>query len=147
MLAGIKHLNCLDRVLAAAQLAADEPLAQEGWCCDAKGHIISGTKSNLFMIKDDSIFTPRLSECGVKGVMRAYLIACLKATSHTVIETDLCADDLHRADAIFMTNALIGVWPVRQINTHVYAISPLVRRCQAFTAPQSFCPMLYSAQS
>ncbi len=145
ILAGIKHLNRLENVLAAATLAKEYPAAQEGWCCDWQGNVVSGVKSNVFMIKAGCCYTPLLDHSGVRGVMRTHVLACLRTHHYTVTETTITPQDLRDADAIFMTNALIGVWPVTRIETPVpqcYPVPDVVRHCQSWVAPYSFCPLV-----
>jgi 4-amino-4-deoxychorismate lyase len=68
LLAGIKHLNRLENVLAASEW--QDPDMPEGLLSDISGHVISGTRSNLFMLRGDILYTPNLSRCGVAGVQR-----------------------------------------------------------------------------
>ena len=130
VLAGIKHLNRLDQVLASGELASQYPNAQEGLCFDMAGNLVSGIKSNVFFIKDAVIYTPTRSLCAVDGIMRRYVMTTLQAMGYQVVETQIKANWLDTADAIFFTNALIGIWPVRNIGTRVYAVPALVRECQ-----------------
>jgi 4-amino-4-deoxychorismate lyase len=62
-LAGIKHLNRLEQVLARAEW--DDPAIHEGLMCDLDGRVKEGTMSNLFWVEDSQLFTPDLSRCGV----------------------------------------------------------------------------------
>ncbi|HET9463522.1 MAG TPA: aminodeoxychorismate lyase, partial [Thiobacillus sp.] len=71
-LAGIKHLNRLENVLARAEW--DDPAIFEGLLCDDSGTVIGGVMSNLLMAKAGELFTPDLSQCGVAGVARARLL-------------------------------------------------------------------------
>ena len=139
VLAGIKHLNRLDQVLASGELANKHFNAQEGLCCDVAGNIVGGIKSNVFFIKDAVIYTPTSSLCAVEGIMRRYLMTTLQDKGYQVIETQIKASWLDTADGIFLTNALIGVWPVHNIGTRVYAIPALMRECQILVSEKSFC--------
>lgn len=71
LLAGIKHLNSLDQVLASAQIPAD---FDEGLCMDEQGTVIEGCRSNLLLTIDNDLVTPNLSKSGVEGVMLNHLI-------------------------------------------------------------------------
>src|SRR5574340_17078 len=77
-LAGVKHLNRLENVLAAAELNAaqrhDSQLA-EGLLLDAEGHLIEGTRSNLFLVSQGELVTPDLSRCGTAGMQRGRVMA------------------------------------------------------------------------
>lgn len=147
-LAGIKHLNRLDNVLAAAELTQQYPDAQEGWCCDQSGNIIGGVKSNVFIIKDDCCYTPPLQRAGVQGVLRAYLIDYLQSCHYPIVEATLTIEQLLKADAVFVTNALIGLWPVTHIATptpHTVNIPSIIRQWQAKVASCSLSPMSMEA--
>jgi 4-amino-4-deoxychorismate lyase len=112
-LAGMKHLNRLEQVMARAEWS-DSAIA-EGLMLDHAGHLIEGTMSNVFLVRAGKVQTPRLHRCGVAGVMRALVLQELAQRSAPVIEVDLVLDDLYAADEVFLTNSIIGIWPVRKI--------------------------------
>lgn len=124
-LAGVKHLNRLEQVLARAEWF-DTRMA-EGVMMDTGGHVISGTMSNLFAVIDDRLLTPDLSRCGIAGVMRGVIIAWAARRRLSVAETDLSLNDLYRADELFLTNSLIGVWPVHEIDGRRKEVGALTR--------------------
>jgi 4-amino-4-deoxychorismate lyase len=112
-LAGVKHLNRLEQVLARAEW--NDPAIVEGLMLDQSARLIEGTMSNIFLVRDGCIYTPRLHRCGVAGVVRELILKHMDgcAPAH---ECDLSVDDLIVADEIFLTNSLIGVWPVLKID-------------------------------
>ncbi len=112
-LAGIKHLNRLEQVLARAEWS-DERIA-EGLMLDHLGQVISGTQSNLFAVIDGLLLTPALDQCGVDGVMRRAFWRWAAGNGITVAEASLRPEALETATEIFVTNALIGAWPVREL--------------------------------
>jgi 4-amino-4-deoxychorismate lyase len=112
-LAGIKHLNRLENVLAAAELT-DSKIA-EGILLDEDGHLIEGTRSNLFLVRNGKLYTPDLSKCGVAGLQRERVIDYAKQHKIVCKITELTMDDLLAADEIFMVNSVIGLWPVREL--------------------------------
>ncbi len=124
-LAGVKHLNRLEQVLARAEWS--DARVAEGVMTDIGGHAISGTMSNLFAIIDDRLLTPDLSRCGIAGVMRGVIIAWAARRGLSVAETDLSLDDLYRADELFLTNSLVGVWPVHEIDGRRKGVGALTR--------------------
>ncbi|MEQ1669070.1 MAG: aminodeoxychorismate lyase, partial [Sulfuriferula sp.] len=73
LLAGIKHLNRLENVLARAEWQDTDIL--EGLLLDEAGHVIGGTMSNLFIIKGRQLYTPDLTACGIAGVTRDRILA------------------------------------------------------------------------
>jgi 4-amino-4-deoxychorismate lyase len=113
-LAGLKHLNRLEQILARAEWQ-DESIA-EGIVFDTKGNLIEAVFSNIFLIRNSELFTPDLSEAGVAGVMRRFIIETIapRASLNTQIKP-LNISDLMNADAAFLCNSLYGIWPVRQL--------------------------------
>ncbi len=126
VLAGIKTLARIEQVMARAEW--DDPEIAEGLMSDAHGRVVCGTMSNVFIIREGCVWTPDLSLCGVKGVMRAEVIAQACSTGITVREQELCVGDFAVADEVFVTNALIGIWPVTRLEDHDYMIGPVTRR-------------------
>jgi 4-amino-4-deoxychorismate lyase len=110
LLAGIKHLGRMEQVLASAQLRRN---VTEAIQCDASGRPIGGTRSNLFWVRAGDLYTPRLSACGVAGVMRQKVleIAQMLRIPWRIGDFEWC--DFEAADEAFLTNSLIGIWPVR----------------------------------
>ena len=113
-LAGIKHLNRLEQVLARNEWS--NPEIAEGVMMDGEGRLIEGTISNLFLVFDEEIHTPDLSLCGVNGVMRALLIDQQREAGKEVVIRPIHQNELKQADEVFCTNSLIGIWPVQQID-------------------------------
>ena len=111
-LAGIKHLNRLEQVLARNEWN-DE--FQEGLMLTAQGNVVDGTMSNVFAVQDNMIFTPSLNNCGVDGVMRRTIIQIAKDKDFTVYEKDFTKTELEKADELFLTNSLFGIWPIKTI--------------------------------
>jgi len=108
LLAGIKHLNRLEQVLAAAELPVGYP---EGLMRDTQGHMIEGIRSNLFIIAAGELITPDLSHSGVSGVMRE-LICQLQRVR--IKELDLSA--VLAAEEVFVCNSVFGIYPVTRID-------------------------------
>ena len=109
-LAGIKHLNRLEQVLARSEWQ-DMAIA-EGLMRDVQGHIIEGTMSNLFIVKDGVLMTPDLSGCGVAGITRGRILALAAGIGLRANVRPLSLTDLRGADEVFLCNSLIGIWPV-----------------------------------
>jgi 4-amino-4-deoxychorismate lyase len=125
VLAGIKHLNRLEQVLARGEW---EDEYQEGLMLDSRNRVIEGTMSNVFVIKDDALHTPKLDQCGVEGVMRQRLLELAHQQNIPAAVTELALVDLKRADGVLFCNSLIGVWPVQELGGQSYKIPPLTRR-------------------
>ncbi|CAD7840711.1 MAG: Aminodeoxychorismate lyase (EC 4.1.3.38) [Olavius algarvensis Gamma 1 endosymbiont] len=123
VLAGLKHLNRLEQVLARAEWR-DREIA-EGLMRDGRGRVIGGTRSNLFLVRAGRLLTPRLDTCGIAGTVRDLVLRIAGGFGIEVLERDLGRTDLVAADGIFLTNALIGVWPVRRLGTREMSIQDL----------------------
>lgn len=110
-LAGLKHLNRLEHILARAEWR-DENIA-EGLLLDTNGHLIEATVSNIFIVKDGALITPDLTHSGVAGVMRRFILESVAPELGLVsVITQLTLDDLYSADEVFLCNSVFGVWPV-----------------------------------
>lgn len=120
-LAGLKHLNRLEQVMARREW--ESATIAEGLMLDAIGRVVEGTLTNLFVWLDDRLVTPDLSHCGVAGVMRRLIMRLAMEHSIPVVESDLYEDQVKSADAVFLTNSLIGIWPVRRLDDIDYDTS------------------------
>ncbi len=111
-LAGMKHLNRIEQVLARAEWHDLEVF--EGIMLDVNGYVIEGTMSNLFFVRDQTLFTPELSQCGVAGVMREELLAYFsRQSAKTAVEGRFNFQHLANASEVFITNSVIGVLSLR----------------------------------
>ena len=128
VLAGLKHLNRLEQVLARGEWRDAEHA--EGLMLDTSGRVIEGVYSNLFLVKDGVLLTPDLSRCGVAGVMRAELLAQAEAQGLHCDVRDIGLDALLQADEVFLCNSLYGIWPVRALQRHQWSVGPLTRKLQ-----------------
>ncbi|PWB35901.1 aminodeoxychorismate lyase [Pseudomonas sp. SDI] len=129
LLAGLKHLNRLEQVLARNEW--QDPAFAEGLMCDQSGRPIEGVYSNLFLVRDGQLLTADLARCGVAGVMRAALLDA--AAQHSIVARvcDLSLLDLQQADEVFLCNSVYGVWPVRACESLNWPPGPLTRKLQA----------------
>lgn len=128
-LAGIKHMNRLEQVLARAEW--DCPDIQEGLMLDINGQVIEGTMSNVFLINDNGLYTPEIAQCGVRGIVRDIIIQLANTQGIPVIEKTISKDEIYAADEVFVTNSIIGIWPVKQIEGQCYEIGLLTRKLQS----------------
>lgn len=128
MLAGLKHLNRLEQVMARGEWQDAEHT--EGLMLDATGRVIEAVYSNLFIAKGGVLVTADLSRCGVAGVMRAELLAQAQALGIECQVRDLSYAELLAADEVFLCNSLYGIWPVRALQAHDWPVGPLTRKLQ-----------------
>ncbi len=106
-LAGIKHLNRLDQVIARAEWNDDA--IDEGLMRGLDGRIVCGTMTNLFVQRDGRLRSPALDRSGVGGVVRELLIELARRDERAVELADLDIEDVRRADALYVSNSLIGI--------------------------------------
>jgi 4-amino-4-deoxychorismate lyase len=126
-LAGIKHLNRLEQVLARAEWDDEY---DEGLMQDESGNVIEGTMSNLFACIEGAIVTPDLSQCGVAGVMRRWVLDTAPRLEMPLRTEAVSTFALDTAQELFITNSLIGIWPVRRLGTREYSVGTVTRRLQ-----------------
>ncbi len=128
VLAGIKHLNRLEQVLARAEWCHSS--IQEGIMLDVNHHVIEGTMTNLFYIKNNTLYTAELTSSGVAGIMRTIIMTLSSLKGLDVVEHVFTKNELLCADEIFFSNSIIGIWPVKQIETHYFSVGPITRQIQ-----------------
>ena len=133
-LAGLKHCNRLEQVLARTELAHDPQLA-EGIIFSSSGNLVSGTMTNVFLVRESCLLTPRIDQCGVAGVMRRVVLREAHTAGIPARECELRAENLQAADEIFLTNARIGIWPVRSLDDRTLTPGPITRHLQTLLKP------------
>jgi len=116
-LAGIKHLNRLEQVLARAEW--DDPEIDEGLLCNQAGQVISATAANVFARFGSEWITPSLDRSGVAGLCRALILAWPRSSQPLRVATLGFADCL-RADELWLSNVLRGIVPVARLGDHHY---------------------------
>jgi 4-amino-4-deoxychorismate lyase len=119
-LAGLKHLNRLDNVMARNEWHDNNGTIIDGVMMNADRHVIEGTMSNIFAVKDKQLFTPSLDRSGVKGVMRDVVMDLAVENNLQLSVTDLDIDDFSAMDELFITNSLIGMKRVTKLGDTIY---------------------------
>jgi len=114
-LAGIKHLNRLENVLARAEWS--DPAISEGLLRDQRDNLIEGVASNLFIVVGGVLVTPDLSRCGVAGVTRERILAWADDNAMPTEVRDIPQAELLAAEEVMICNSLIGIWQVREIGS------------------------------
>ncbi len=136
-LAGVKHLNRLENVLAAAELQAHAEPAAEGLLLDAAGNVIGGTRSNLFVVSQGKLVTPDLSSCGVAGVQRERVMAWALQQSVALQVRAVGLDEALHADELFIVNSVIGLWAVRELEQRHWSHFPMALKIRQDLERQS----------
>jgi 4-amino-4-deoxychorismate lyase len=124
LLAGLKHLNRLEQVLARAEWS--DAAIPEGLLLDLEGNVISATMANLFAVIDGALVTPSVERCGVAGVARAEVLAHRPGTRIKRLRPD----DLVRASELFLSSSVRGILPVQAVGDTVYVPGPVTRALQ-----------------
>jgi 4-amino-4-deoxychorismate lyase len=106
-LAGIKHLNRLEQVLARAEW--DDPAVGEGLMLDAEDGLVCGTMSNVFLLEDERLVTPALDRCGVAGVQRQRVLDWASRQGMPTRVERIPRARLRTARGLLLTNSVIGV--------------------------------------
>ena len=127
VLAGLKHMNRLEQVLARGEWVGAE--YGEGLVFDIANRLIEGTMSNVFLVESGAIFTPDLSLCGVDGVLRQWLLECCHAIAPINV-CDLNKERLLEADEVFLGNSVMGVVPVVRCDSTTWSPGLITRRIQ-----------------
>lgn len=130
-LAGLKHLNRLDQVMASREL---QPPFEEGLMCDPDGLLVEGTRSNVFLVQNGVLQTPSVERSGVAGIIRA---ALLEMAANAGVDTAVITAEariLLDADEVFVCNSIAGILPVRQLvlagETRLFAPGATTRTLQ-----------------
>ncbi len=132
LLAGIKHLNRLEQVLARGEW--NDLKFADGLLFDTAGYLIEGTMSNVFIVIDENLMTPDLSRCGVAGVMRQWIIK----ESASLLPVTICNMTykyLEKASEVFICNSVYGLWPVIGYASLSWSIGEITRELQKKIEP------------
>ena len=132
MLAGLKHLNRLEQVLARGEW--DDPDIAEGLMLDADANVIEGTVTNVFMVRNSSLITPEVNRAGVAGVMRGLILDLAGRSDIPCTVRDIRLQELAAADEVFVCNSLIQLWAVKSIGDWAFAPGPVTRRIAELVA-------------
>ncbi|MCM2338481.1 MAG: aminotransferase class IV [Lysobacter sp.] len=162
LLAGLKHCNRLEQVLARAEwlpahggtgapalptlddasqnvhaTTAPQRRADEGLMRSTDGDVVCATAANLFVLQGDRWVTPAVDRCGIAGVCRRWVIDATGAT-----EARLDVTDVDAADAVFLCNAVRGILPVARLGERMWAPHPRVVALQQRLAAEhpAFAP-------
>lgn len=119
LLAGIKHCNRLEQILARAEWGDAD--IDEGLMQDTAGDVIAATAANLFVLREGRWWTPVLDRCGIDGVCRTWAMRAFAAG-----ERRLGRDEVETADAMVLCNAVRGILPVARLGDRVWPPHPAV---------------------
>ena len=112
----IKSFNYGDNILekrAAKENGYDEPIF-----LNTKKYICEGATSNIFFIKDDNIYTPRVENGLLNGIIRKKVVE-----KYDVKEIDIKHDEISQYEEVFITNSILGIMPVRSIDGYNFSMN------------------------
>lgn len=115
LLSEIKHCNRLEQILARSELQA-----QECVMLNQNAQVISVTQGNIFAIRNQVIFTPSLTDCGIEGTRRSVVFDLVEALGLQLEVCCLPLAELLKADEVFITNSVMGIKPVAKINQQLF---------------------------
>lgn len=125
-LAGVKHLNRLENVLARMEWS--DPAIAEGLLLDTEDHVVEGIATNLFVVRQGVLQTPDLSRCGVAGVTRERIIDAAVRDEVPVRVADITWDELLNATEAVLVNSLTGAWQIRRLESRAWGEGPWTSR-------------------
>jgi len=128
ILAGLKHLNRLEQILARAEWHTAD--IQEGLLLDLNGFCIEGTMSNVFFVKNTILYTPTLHQAGVAGIMRDFVLQTAAALEIKVVQGQFLPEQFYAADELFLSNSVIGIWPIKQLEQTFFSHGKLTQHLQ-----------------
>lgn len=134
MLSNIKHNNFLPYVLAA--LKAKKEKWNDAIVLNNNGRIADTSIANIFLLKNNEVYTPELLEGGIAGIMRKNLIQYLNETNWVIKETSITIEALLSADEVFFTNSIYNIRWVQRIGDSVY------RKENTQKIYAAFCPTI-----
>jgi 4-amino-4-deoxychorismate lyase len=125
-LAGIKHLNRLEQVLAQGEWREGE--FDEGLMMDTEGELVCATAGNVFAVRDGALITPDLRFCGIRGIMRSQVIKAASRLGLAISEEPLWPHDLEAASEFFITNAVRGIRSATSLDSLQWSDSTVATR-------------------
>ncbi len=123
-LAGIKHCNRLEQILARVE--AQRAGCDEGLMLDMAGNAVCATSANLLAYCDGRWLTPPIERCGVAGVLRGWLL------EHGLVDVaELTREAVDKAEATALCNAVRGILQVTALGARRWPLHPAVLQLQA----------------
>lgn len=128
-LAGIKHLNRLEQVLAQAEW--HDPRSDEGLMLDTEGEVVSATAANVFVVRDGALMTPDLRFSGVRGVMREQVLRAAQRLGIALNAEPLWPHHVECASEVFLTNSVRGIRSVGALGKQQWRETSIADRLRA----------------
>jgi branched-chain amino acid aminotransferase len=110
----VKSLNYLNSILA--KIEANNAGVEEAICLDRNGFVSEGVAENIFIVKNEKIFTPPSSSGALPGITQAEIKKLAKKLGYEVQEKNITPNELFNADEVFFTGTAAEIVPVIEIN-------------------------------
>tara|TARA_B100001027_G_scaffold55222_1_gene37076 strand:- start:4667 stop:5536 length:870 start_codon:yes stop_codon:yes gene_type:complete len=130
LLSGWKHLNRLDSVLARSEW--DNPEIYEGILIDKRKNIMEGTMSNVFFVKNDILYTPKIYDCGINGIMREVIIEKAKNFYNSIKIVNIKKSEVKNFSEMFISNSLINLVFINQLENIKFKISKKTKKLYSY---------------
>jgi 4-amino-4-deoxychorismate lyase len=127
-LSGIKHLNRLEQVLIRQEL--DQREEDDLLVTDINHQLIETSCANLFWLDDNGWHTPALSNAGIAGIMRNYLLKQIPQVTINTINLSQFNANIAKINALFMCNSVMGIVPITTYNKYSFSIDTVKQLCQ-----------------
>jgi branched-chain amino acid aminotransferase len=114
---GHKTTSYFPRMLALKM--AHQKRAAEALWFTTDNRLAEGCVSNVFLVKDSTLYTPLLKTPVLAGIARKTIFRLAQQNSIKLVEKDLIIDDVLAADEIFLTNVIMQVLPVVSVEKHI----------------------------
>ncbi len=114
-------------------LAKDEATyrgAYEAILLNREGHLTEGSVSNIFCVKEDTLYTPPLRSGVLRGITREVVKGLAGRAGLSLVEKELLPDELMEAEEVFITNTIIEVLPVREIEGRRFSVGSATKTIQ-----------------
>lgn len=110
LLSTLKTTNKITNVTAS--IFAKENQLDSALLINEDKNVIEAANGNLFMLMENKLITPPITEGCLNGIMRKQVIHLAKQLEIEVVEEPISPFDLQKADELFITNVIIGIQPV-----------------------------------
>ena len=102
--------------------------AREALFVSKKGLLLEGATSNIFLIKDETLITPTLGELVLRGIIRGRILELAGEWGMRIETREIVLDEIYNADEAFITNSLIDVLAVAEVDGRSISKGPLAQK-------------------
>lgn len=114
-LAKIKHCNRLEQIMAKSGLKKDE-----GIMLDSDKNVISVTQGNIFCYKNDTLYTPKIENCGIEGTRRHIILEIAKKLNIKTKIAKISKENFMKMEEVFITNSVMEIQSVIEIENNLF---------------------------